>query len=126
MSGLQDFFLIKVLITQDRKRVLNVDDIRMNNSGDGHEIWFTHKDGEQMMFKMAGSKYDKMAAAKGQKYFFVFVHEDGKGLKKISEIFKNTAIEASVDEVFSLDDVNQALKKVASGGSKGKTILKIS
>jgi len=25
-----------------------------------------------------------------------------------------------------LDDVNEALKKVASGGSKGKTILKIS
>ena len=44
MSGLQDFFLIKVLITQDRKRVLNVDDIRMNNSGDGHKIWFTNKD----------------------------------------------------------------------------------
>jgi hypothetical protein len=35
-------------------------------------------------------------------------------------------MEASVDEVFSLDDVNNALKKVASGGSKGKTILKIS
>ena len=49
MSGLQDFFLIKVLITQDRKRVLNVDDIRMNNSSDGHEIWFTNKDGEQIL-----------------------------------------------------------------------------
>ena len=81
---------------------------------------------KRMMFKMAGGKYDKMAAAKNQKYFFIFVHEDGAGLKKISEIFKDTHIEASVDEVFSLDDVNKALKKVASGGSKGKTILKIS
>ena len=80
---------------------------------------------KQVMFKMAGGKYDKMAAAKNQKYFFIFVHEDGAGLEKISEIFKDTHIEASVDEVFSLDDVNKALKKVASGGSKGKTILKI-
>lgn len=81
---------------------------------------------KRMMFKMAGGKYDKMAAAKNQKYFFIFVHEDGAGLEKISEIFKDSHIEASVDEVFTLDDVNKALKKVASGGSKGKTILKIS
>lgn len=81
---------------------------------------------KRMMFKLAGGKYDKMAAVKGQKYFFIFVHEDGAGLEKISEIFKDSSIEASVDEVFSLDDVNQAMKKVASGGSKGKTILKIS
>ncbi len=47
------------------------------------------------------------------------VCEDGAGLEKISEIFKDTHIEAFVD------DVNKALKKVASGGSKGKTILKI-
>lgn len=39
---------------------------------------------------------------------------------------KDTHIEASVDEVYDLGDVNRALKKVASGGSKGKTILKIS
>ena len=81
---------------------------------------------KRMMFKMAGSKYDKMAAAKGQKYFFIFVHADGAGLDRITEIFRDTHLEASVDEVFSLDDVNMAMKKVASGGSKGKTILKIS
>lgn len=81
---------------------------------------------KRMMFKMAGGKYDKMAAAKEQKYFFIFVHEDGAGLERISEIFKDKHLEASVDEVFTLEDVNKALQKVASGGSKGKTILKIS
>ena len=81
---------------------------------------------KRAMFKVAGGKYDKMAAAKDQKYFFIFVHEDGEGLEKISKIFKDTHIEASVDEVYDLGDVNRALKKVASGGSKGKTILKIS
>lgn len=80
---------------------------------------------KRMLLKMAGRKYDKMAAAKGQKYFFIFVHEDGAGLKRISEIFKDSRLEASVDQVFSLEDVNQALKKVAAGGSKGKTIVRI-
>jgi hypothetical protein len=31
-----------------------------------------------------------------------------------------------VDGVYALEDVNEALKKVASGGSKGKTVLRIS
>lgn len=81
---------------------------------------------KRMLFKMAGRKYDKMAAAKDQKYFFIFVHEDGAGLETVSEMFKDTHIEASIDEMFNLNDVNKALKKVASGGSRGKTILKIS
>ena len=80
---------------------------------------------KRMMFKMAGGKYDKMAAAKGQKYFFIFVHEDGTGLERVSEIFRDKQIEASVDEIFTLEEVNKAMKKVASGGSKGKTILKM-
>ena len=81
---------------------------------------------KRLLFKAAGGKYDRMAAAKNQRYYFIFVHEDGAGLEKISEIFKDTRIEASVDEVFGLGDVNKALKKVASGGSRGKTVLKIS
>ena len=59
-------------------------------------------------------------AKKNQKYFFIFVHEDGEGLERINNIFAEKHLEASVDEVFSLDDVNKALKKVASGKSKGK------
>lgn len=65
-------------------------------------------------------------AKKNQKYFFIFVHEDGEGLERINNIFVEKHLEASVDEVFSLDDVNKALKKVASGKSKGKTVLRIS
>ena len=61
-----------------------------------------------------------------QKYSFVFVREDGAGLKRISEIFGNRKIETSVDKIYELSEVNQALAKVAGGGSKGKMILKIS
>ena len=81
---------------------------------------------KRLLLKVAGRKYDQMAAKRDQKYYFVFVHEDGAALERISEIFGQNHLEASVDSVFALDDVNEALKKVASGGSKGKTILKVS
>ena len=81
---------------------------------------------KRLLLKVAGRKYDQLAARRNQKYFFVFVHEDGAALERISEIFGQNHLEASVDGVFALDDVNEALKKVASGGSKGKTILRVS
>ncbi len=80
---------------------------------------------KRFLLKIAGRKYDKMAARKNQKYFFIFVHEDGAGVERIGKIFAEKHIEASVDGVFSLDDVNKALEKVAAGRSKGKTVIKI-
>jgi NADPH:quinone reductase-like Zn-dependent oxidoreductase len=81
---------------------------------------------KRVLLKLAGRKYDRMAAKKNQRYHFIFVHEDGAGLERISEIFAERRIETSVDGVFFLDDVNEALKKVAGGRSKGKTVIKIS
>lgn len=79
---------------------------------------------KQMLFKMAGRKYDKMAAMKNQTYDFIFVHEDSKQLEKISEIFtKDHPIETSLDTTFTLDQSNEALAKVRQGKSKGKTII---
>ena len=80
---------------------------------------------KRLLLKVAGRKYDQLAARRNQKYYFIFVHEDGAALERISEIFGQNHLQASVDGVFSLDDANEALKKVASGGSKGKTILRI-
>lgn len=80
---------------------------------------------KRLLFKMAGMKYDRMAAKNGQRYHFIFVHEDGQGLRQVSDLFAEKRIAASVDTVFTLDEVNQALKKVAAGGSNGKTVLKI-
>ena len=62
---------------------------------------------------------------RNQQYHFVFVHEDGIGLEHINEIFHNTPIETSVDAVYSLDEINDALHKIANGKSKGKTIIRI-
>lgn len=80
---------------------------------------------KRLLFDIAGRKYDKMAEKRDQTYRFIFVHADGRGLAKVSDVFSKDRIEPSVDEVFDLDDVNEALQKVAHGGSKGKTILKI-
>ena len=80
---------------------------------------------KRFMFGLAGRKFDKMAARRNQRYRFVFVHEDGAGLATIPDLLGERELETSVDKVFALDDVNAALAKVAAGGSKGKTILKI-
>lgn len=81
---------------------------------------------KRFLFGLAGDRYDKMSAKNKQKYYFVFVREDGAGLKRISEIFGNRKIETSVDKIYDLYEVNQTLAKVAGGGSKGNTIIKIS
>ena len=80
---------------------------------------------KRLAFGMVGRKYDKMAARRGQRYCFVFVHEDGAGLEKLPGILGDRRIEASVDTVFSLEEVNAAMAKVAAGGSRGKTVLRI-
>ena len=80
---------------------------------------------KKLLFKFAGLKFDKMAAKKNQKYYFLFVESNGKQLEKVSRIFEEKKIKPSVDTVFELSDVNKALDKVDKGGSKGKTLIKI-
>jgi len=71
-------------------------------------------------------KYDKMAAKKNQTYDFIFVHESSKQLEEIGNLFnRENPLETSIDSVYSLDEVNDALKKVSMGRSRGKTIIKI-
>ena len=78
---------------------------------------------KRLMFRFAGAKYDKLAARRDQRYFFVFVHEDGAGLEEVSQVFSERKIKASIDEVFALGQVNEAMRKVAAGKSRGKTVL---
>lgn len=80
---------------------------------------------KQLLFDLAGSKWDRMARQKDQTYNFIFVHADGAELKEVSRIFAERKITPSVDGVFPLEEVNAALAKVAAGGSRGKTVLKI-
>ncbi len=82
--------------------------------------------GKRILFQVAGRKYDKMAAAKNQTYDFLFVHENGKQLEKVNDLFdKEHPLHTSIDTVYSLDQINQALDKVKQGKSRGKTIIKM-
>lgn len=81
---------------------------------------------KRFLFGVAGKKYDNMAATRNQKYYFLFVHEDGKQLDKIGKIFSGEHhLDTSIDTIYSLEEVNMALDKVKNGKSKGKTIIKI-
>lgn len=81
---------------------------------------------KRLLFSIAGRKYDRMAAAKGQTYDFLFVHEDGRQLEQIGRLFdKDHPLETSIDTVYTLEQVNEALAKVKQGKSKGKTIIAI-
>ncbi len=61
---------------------------------------------------------------KCQKYYFIFIEADGEGLRYISKLFDEKKIKPSVDEIYDLNSVNEALNKVKQGKSKGKTIIK--
>ena len=81
---------------------------------------------KQLLFQLAGSKYDRMAAAKKQTYDFLFVHEDGGQLDRIGRLFdKEHSLETSIDTVYDLEEINKALTKVKQGKSKGKTIITV-
>jgi len=80
---------------------------------------------KKVLFGVVGRKFDKMAQKKNQKYYFLFVNENGAQLSQISNIFEQNKIQPSIDEIFELSEVNKALKKVDNGGSKGKTLIKI-
>ena len=81
---------------------------------------------KRLLFQLAGSQYDRMAAAKKQTYDFLFVHEDGSQLDRIGRLFdKEHPLETSIDTVFTLEEINEALAKVKQGKSKGKTIITV-
>lgn len=80
---------------------------------------------KRLLFSLVGSQYDRIAKKRNQKYIFVFVHEDGIRLQKISEILQKHKIETSIDKIFHLSQINEALLHVENGGSKGKTIIKM-
>ena len=81
---------------------------------------------KQVLFFLAGLKFDKLAKKYGVSYDFIFVESNGKQLQEVADIFENLKIKPSIDSIYSFKDINAALEKVANGNSKGKTIVIIS
>lgn len=83
----------------------------------GYPLW------KRLLFKLAGSKYDQLAAKQNKEYHFFFVKENGKQLKIVSKILENSQIKPSIDSVYNFSQVEEALKKVAQGHAQGKVVL---
>ena len=78
---------------------------------------------KQIILGFAGSKFDKLAGKYGISYDFIFVESNGKQLQEVADLFEKLKIKPSIDTVYTLEEVNSALDKVANGRSKGKTVI---
>ena len=78
---------------------------------------------KRIIFWFAGSKFDKLAAKYDVSYDFIFVESNGKQLQDVADLFEKLKIKPSIDTVYTLEEVNKALDKVANGRSKGKTVI---
>lgn len=83
--------------------------------------WF-----KKVLFTIAGSKYDKAAEKQDKEYRFIFVRSDGNQLGKVTEIVERNEIVPEIDpHIFSLSDVNEALRLVGTGALKGKVVIRV-
>lgn len=80
---------------------------------------------KQLLFTLAGAKYDNKAKKKGIQYHFIFVRSDGAQLGKLKKIIEDNKIVPAVDPtVFRIEDIDKALNLVAQGHPKGKVVIK--
>jgi NADPH:quinone reductase-like Zn-dependent oxidoreductase len=80
--------------------------------------------GKQILFGLAGAKFDKKAKEKGVDYHFIFVRSDGEQLKKVTDIIEKNVIVPAIDDTdYRLEDINLALQRVATGHPNGKVTI---
>lgn len=63
------------------------------------------------------------ARRRGIDYSFVFMHADGKQLKKISALLESGAIRPVVDRVFPFAALNEAMDYLETGRARGKVVI---
>lgn len=78
---------------------------------------------KKVLFKLAGGKYDRMAAKQQKEYHFFFVQANGEQLQKVANILKNSNIKPTLDSVYDFAQIRQALDKVAQGHAQGKVVV---
>lgn len=78
---------------------------------------------KKILFKLAGGKYDRMAAKQQKEYHFFFVQANGEQLQKVANILENNNIKPTLDSVYDFAQVSQALDKVAQGHAQGKVVV---
>ena len=80
---------------------------------------------KQLLFAIAGVKFDYKAKKRGVQYRFIFVRSDGIQLEKLKKIIEDNNIVPAVDPtVFNIEDIDEALNLVAHGHPKGKVVIR--
>ncbi|MBZ7981117.1 NADP-dependent oxidoreductase [Campylobacter sp. RM12640] len=80
---------------------------------------------KQILFYFAGLKLNNAAKKVGCEYHFMFVNKNGEELNQISSMLDNIKYRPSVGEIFSLNDINQALKSVKNNNKIGKVLINL-
>ncbi|MET4655985.1 NADPH:quinone reductase-like Zn-dependent oxidoreductase [Exiguobacterium sp. PvP048] len=79
---------------------------------------------KQTLCSLAGASYDRAAKKQGVEYRFIFVRADGTQLRAITQIVEaNQIVPALHPQRFTIEQVNEALKLVATGPPKGKVMI---
>ena len=78
---------------------------------------------KKALFKLAGGKYDQMAAKQRKEYHFFFVKANGEQLQKVADILESNNIKPTLDTVYKFSQINQAIDKVAQGHAQGKVVV---
>lgn len=82
---------------------------------------------KRILFALAGSKYDRLAARQGKAYRFLFVRADGAQLEQITSLVEKNQIVPKIDpRELDLSQINNALKLVAHGHTDGKVMIRFS
>lgn len=83
----------------------------------GYPLW------KKVLFKLAGGKYDRMAAEEQKEYHFFFVKENGTQLQVVADILESNNIKSTIDSVYDFAQIGEALEKVAQGHAQGKVVV---
>ena len=82
------------------------------------------------MFGMADYKLpEELANASSEKnaeYKFIFMHPNGAHLNEIKSLVEDEKIKPIIDKIYSFSESVDAFTHLASGGAKGKIVVKIS
>ncbi|MCC9273901.1 MAG: NADP-dependent oxidoreductase [Enterococcus aquimarinus] len=78
---------------------------------------------KQLLFGLAGRKFDQLADKYGVTYDFIFVESNGRQLQEVADLLSELQIKPSIDSINSFEQINEALDKVANGRSRGKTVI---
>lgn len=78
---------------------------------------------KQCLFSLVAVPLDREVRKRKGTYDFLFVESNGSQLTKITQLMEQQDIRPSIDKVFTFEQTNEALAKVAQAGSIGKVVL---